>query len=137
MCICQHWLEARGTNQALAPAQLRLPWTKGDFLLRYLVGFDACAPGACNDADLANGKARLETVFDVVVLLVDAPHGWAKMRRRFGWPSPEAVTRSGTRRSSDARRELASDEKALAALQTAVGPNDRALYAHAQALLRG
>jgi len=132
----QHWLDARSMNPALAPAQLHLPWTQGDFLLRYLVGFDACAPGTCTEAHLARGMQRLSELFEIVVLLEDLPAGWAKMYQTFGWPSPETVKRSGTKRGSDARRELANDEKAFEVLLGAVGPHDQALYAHAKKLVQ-
>lgn len=40
-----HWLAARRSDPTVAPASLKLPWTLGDFALRYFVGFDACDPG--------------------------------------------------------------------------------------------
>lgn len=105
-------------------------------MLRYLVGFDACAPGTCTEAHLARGKQRLSNLFEVVVLLEDLPAGWAKMYQQFGWPSPDTVKRSGTKRGSDARRELAGDQRALEVLLRAVGPNDQAIYAYAKTLVQ-
>ena len=130
-----HWLGARRANPALPPAKLSLPWTRGDFLLRYFVGFDACALGSCSAAHVAIAKERMRRLFTVVLVLEEVDsRGWASMRAAFGWPAGSAVRRSGTRRSSDARREVAGDEDAMVSLVEAVGPHDMEIYRYAKEL---
>ena len=128
-----HWLEGRRRDPSLAPASLRLPWTLGDFALRYFVGFDACDPGACSDYHLVQAKDRLERLFTVVLVLEELEDtGWRTMRAAFGWPSEAEVRRAGTRRGSSAFAELeahharggagwAAREKSMRGFEAATG----------------
>ena len=133
------WLHGRRRNPGLAPARLRLPWARGDFAVRYFVGFDACDYGSCGSEDLELAKRRLRDLFAVVLILEDLQAdsnelGWGAMRRAFGWPSREAVRRAGTHRGSDAQSAVAGDSTAAAQLTEAVGRLDIELYSFARDL---
>jgi hypothetical protein len=138
-----HWIERRRINSLWPPISLKLPWTRGDFMLRYLVGFDTCDFGECTSAHLDIAKHRLEHLFKVVLILedlavVDPPSGgksgWNAMRKVLGWPSEADVRRAGTHRGSDALSELAGDPLAVSSLHTAVGPHDIQIYEFAKLL---
>ena len=61
------WLDQPETLRR--PTNLNLPYTKGDFIIRYFVGFDACKPGECDGSHLARAKERLERLFTVIMFV--------------------------------------------------------------------
>jgi hypothetical protein len=131
-----HWLDEKryGLNgHSIKPISLSLPWTLGDFMLRYFVGFDACQPGECLEDDLTKAKHRLATLFEVVLILESVNDvGWKLMNNKYGWPGDDSqVKRAGTHIGSDARVTLKNDPDALAALRKFVGQNDIDLYDYA------
>jgi len=125
------WLEA-------GAAQLDLPWTRGDFALRYFAGFDACAPGRCNASHVAIAKRRLAERFAVVLDLGALDAGYAAMHRDLGWPQ-RGPTRSGSRSSKagTAAEQLEGEPDAarlMAALRRAAGERDAELWRWAKGL---
>ena len=82
------WL-SKGGRKLLGPRHPLAPLASGDFTARHLCGFDACAPGACDDACLEVAKERLDHLFAIILITetLDA-WGWRALQQLVGLKVP-------------------------------------------------
>ena len=150
LTLCANELELLpcGPSDGAAAAR-RAPalrhWVGGDFFVRHLAGgFGDARDEDTADALLARAKARLATLFSVVIITDDLGSGegdgargddpWQVLRAPLGWDRHATVLERTPTRANAAPRAASSRSKEMLANLAAINAPDLELFAFAREL---
>ena len=136
--------DADGAAAARRAPALR-HWVGGDFFVRHLAGgFGDARDEDTADALLARAKARLATLFSVVIITDDLGSGegdgargddpWQVLRAPLGWDRHATVLERTPTRANAAPRAASSRSKEMLANLAAINAPDLELFAFAREL---